>query len=431
MDMLLDMFGYRETTITPVTQRSILPATPVSQSPITPVSVMPVSRDPITPVSQRPIVPVSQRPIVPVSHDPVTSVSQGPVVPVSHDPVTPVSQGPVVPVSHDPVTPVSQGPVVPVSQRPIVPVSQSHVTPATPMSQSHDTPATPQPRSCVTPATPVCPMNFVTSPMQVSQTPVMSAKNPITAVQATPPLYIDSEDDYDSLEHDWGWESAQDMPPEYWQSRSSYEKQIVQEQAWSFPSNGEYQNRQTLRNGKEQQGVWTECQQGALDGQQQQSKQQQVINLSQPSGHVQPPPQVLKTISNQPYVVPSHHRPPRPIKESNAALPSSFIKPWGDQKTIHEVIEANHKLSKVSKVSTLAVKIARDAVFGEAVMRKCTAMGNRELPGLPRKELFEVKTALFDLFPSYWRSSEEFETVWATCIESIGQACKRLRLKKP
>ena len=99
--------------------------------------------------------------------------------------------------------------------------------------------------------------------MQVSQTPVMSAKNPVTAVQATPPLYIDSEDDYDSLEHDWGWESAQDMPPEYWQSRSSYEQQIVEEQAWSFPpnvQNGEHQqqNRQTLRNGKEQQGVSTE-----------------------------------------------------------------------------------------------------------------------------------------------------------------------------
>ena len=78
------------------------------------------------------------------------------------------------------------------------------------------------------------------------------------------------------------------------------------------------------------------------------------------------------------------------------------------------MIEANHKLTKVSKVSTLAVKIARDAVFGESIMKKCTALGGRERPGLPRKELFQIKTAIFDLFPSYWKNSTEFEGVWAT-----------------
>ena len=29
------------------------------------------------------------------------------------------------------------------------------------------------------------------------------------------------------------------------------------------------------------------------------------------------------------------------------------------------------------------MKIAREAVFGEAIMKKCTALGGRGLPGLP------------------------------------------------
>jgi hypothetical protein len=91
------------------------------------------------------------------------------------------------------------------------------------------------------------------------------------------------------------------------------------------------------------------------------------------------------------------------------------------------VIEANHRLTKVSKASTLAVKIAKDAVFGEALMKKCTTMGVRQLPGLPRKELYDIKKAIFDLFPSFWKNLEEFEGVWAICVDAIGQLCKRLR----
>lgn len=137
---------------------------------------------------------------------------------------------------------------------------------------------------------------------------------------------------------------------------------------------------------------------------------------------------VLKQVTNTQYSLPLHHSPPRPIKSHDNALPSSMITAWDGKKTVQAVIENNHKLTKVS---TLAVKIAKEAVFGEMVMRKCTPMGSRELPGLPRKELFQIKQALFDLFPSYWKNSEDFETIWATCIDSIGQACKRLRSKKP
>ena len=125
--------------------------------------------------------------------------------------------------------------------------------------------------------------------------------------------------------------------------------------------------------------------------------------------------------------LPSHHRPPLPIPSYDNALPSSAIEDWPGKKSIMEVIEQNHKLAKVSRASTLSVKIARHAVFGESLMKKCTALGGRELPGLPRQELYTIKRAIFDLFPSYWKNVEDFEAVWTGCIDGIGQLCKRLR----
>ena len=126
--------------------------------------------------------------------------------------------------------------------------------------------------------------------------------------------------------------------------------------------------------------------------------------------------------------LPSHHRRPLPIpNKHDNALSSSAIKDWKGRMTISEVIESNHKLTTVSRVSTLAVRIARDAVFGKQVMKLCTAQGGRELPGLPREELYEIKKAIFDLLPCFWKNVEEFEGVWAGCIKAIGQNCKHQR----
>lgn len=188
--------------------------------------------------------------------------------------------------------------------------------------------------------------------------------------------------------------------------------------------------------GEQQTPIVLDAQEQQTDAQEQETPmvvdaQEQQTPIVVPDQSISKRPPVLKQVTNNPYSLPSHHRPPRPIKAHENALPSSMIVAWDGEKTIQAVIENNHKLAKVSKVSTLAVKIAKEAVFGEMVMRKCTPMGSRELPGLPRKELFEVKQALFDLFPSYWKNSEDFESVWAACIDSIGQACKRLRSKKP
>jgi len=51
-----------------------------------------------------------------------------------------------------------------------------------------------------------------------------------------------------------------------------------------------------------------------------------------------------------------------------------------------------------SKISTLAVKLAKEAYFGKALMRNCTVRGTREQPGLPAEKLTELKQFLISLF---------------------------------
>ena len=92
------------------------------------------------------------------------------------------------------------------------------------------------------------------------------------------------------------------------------------------------------------------------------------------------------------------------------------------RRSIDEVIEANHKFTIKSKISTLALRIARDAVFGEEVMRQCTVMGNREYPGLPRPELFQIKETLYSLFPELWNAPEEFEAFGQTALTPLDRA---------
>ena len=89
------------------------------------------------------------------------------------------------------------------------------------------------------------------------------------------------------------------------------------------------------------------------------------------------------------------------------------------------------KLRCESKVGTLAVKLAKEALFGDKVLIKCTVMGERGLPGLPATELMELKKILFREFPHLWASRHEFEALWKVSVDSLGQACKRLRHKNP
>ena len=112
-------------------------------------------------------------------------------------------------------------------------------------------------------------------------------------------------------------------------------------------------------------------------------------------------------------------------KPGNMALPSSAINKH-KLGTINDVLMKHPKLRCSSKIGTLAVKLARDAVFGDDVMARCTVAGERGLPGLPMKELQQLKQALFMQFPV---PPLEFEVLWKTSTAAVGQACKRLRSK--
>ena len=119
-----------------------------------------------------------------------------------------------------------------------------------------------------------------------------------------------------------------------------------------------------------------------------------------------------------------------PIKFGENILPSSAI----DRSSLTAVDVILSKFSKLrceSKVGTLAVKLAKEALFRDKVLIKCTVMGERGLPGLPAAELMELKKILFREFPHLWASRHEFEALWKVSVDSLGQACKRLRHKNP
>ena len=86
----------------------------------------------------------------------------------------------------------------------------------------------------------------------------------------------------------------------------------------------------------------------------------------------------------------------------------------------HEQGNMSHNLSPCSKAGKLAVKLAREAYFGEDVLSRCTVNGFREHPALPIAELNE-QTMLMQ-FPKYWNSVQEFESLWLICSDAIGQA---------
>lgn len=115
------------------------------------------------------------------------------------------------------------------------------------------------------------------------------------------------------------------------------------------------------------------------------------------------------------------------VKVSERALPSGAIQE--SLENIDDVI-ARYPSLKGAKLPTLAMKVAKEAVFGEKIMKQCTPFGSRSLPGLPTAELDKLKEALFRHTPQFWGNPAEFETVWSECTASIGQACKRLRTSK-
>ncbi len=113
-------------------------------------------------------------------------------------------------------------------------------------------------------------------------------------------------------------------------------------------------------------------------------------------------------------------------KVMDSAMPSSEIKKEKLQSKA-VTLSQNQKLRYESKAPTLALRLAKLTYFGEDVMARCTPNGCRDQPALPRKELYELKSEIFRLFPLYWCNPVGFEALWGNCLTSIEQGCKRLR----
>ena len=94
---------------------------------------------------------------------------------------------------------------------------------------------------------------------------------------------------------------------------------------------------------------------------------------------------------------------------------------------ISEVLVKYPKLLTMHKAPTLAVKLARLSVFGDSLMAQSTVMGCPEYAALPKADLQDIKQTVLTQFPVYWGNPIEFEPLWVSCLDAIGQACKRLR----
>ena len=94
----------------------------------------------------------------------------------------------------------------------------------------------------------------------------------------------------------------------------------------------------------------------------------------------------------------------------------------------HIVVNKYANLNCVSRMPTLAVKLAKESFFGDNVLIQCTVNGRREQPPLPPYTLAKLKEYLETLFIDTQRCIKpEFEGRWSKCLKSIGQACKNLR----
>ena len=111
---------------------------------------------------------------------------------------------------------------------------------------------------------------------------------------------------------------------------------------------------------------------------------------------------------------------------ANPALPSSEICK-NKLRSVQEVLAENVKLQTESLAGTLCQKLAKEAIFGKDVMKKCTPAGSREYPALPQAELYELKKIMYSQFPRFNSCPGAFESVWKKCMVAVEQACKRLR----
>ena len=113
---------------------------------------------------------------------------------------------------------------------------------------------------------------------------------------------------------------------------------------------------------------------------------------------------------------------PAGVKENIPPIPCEKLL------TPEAVVEKYPQLLKLSKLTILALRLAREAYFGTWIMNCCTVRGVGDLPALPHTQLLNMKKFLHSFaILRYAASHVEFETLWKGCLESIGQGCKAIR----
>ena len=96
--------------------------------------------------------------------------------------------------------------------------------------------------------------------------------------------------------------------------------------------------------------------------------------------------------------------------------------------SVEECLKGCKELRSVEKASTLAQKLAKEAIFGVDVMMKCTPGGTKEFPALPKGEMLILKNEVYKVLPQFWHSPADFEKLWKSkCWPAVEQACRRLR----
>ena len=95
--------------------------------------------------------------------------------------------------------------------------------------------------------------------------------------------------------------------------------------------------------------------------------------------------------------------------------------------SVKTVLKKYKKLRGADNASLLILRLAQEAIYGDDVLVRCTVKGNRGRPGLPIRELIELKGIIFETCPTHWCDAEKFEKLWIDVLGKLGQLCKRLR----
>ena len=98
-------------------------------------------------------------------------------------------------------------------------------------------------------------------------------------------------------------------------------------------------------------------------------------------------------------------------------------------KDIETVIANGRQFHHVKTIGRLAVALARESVFGNKELSKCTVDGIGRYPALDKDGMRKIERALRKKVPAFQKLDKaEFKSLWKDkCRKAIGKACQRLR----